>query len=127
MHLARRSLLALAIALGSWAGAADVSASTAPAATTLATDPGGAFDRDATAEAMKAVDVTKCKRKKGPTGDGHVAVTFAATGAATDAVVDRPPYAGTKVGGCVAKAFKKAKIPAFKGDPVVVGKNFHID
>ena len=88
---------------------------------------GDTFDRDAASSAMSGVEIGRCKAKKGPTGEGHVVVTFSPTGAAVSATVDRAPFAGTKVGTCVAKAYKKAKIPPFAGDPVTVGKLFHIE
>jgi hypothetical protein len=37
-----------------------------------------------------------------------------------------PPFAGTPVGGCVAGVFKRARVPAFSGDPVTVSKSFSI-
>jgi hypothetical protein len=85
------------------------------------------FDRDAAVSALGSVDVQTCKRSKGPTGEGHVVVTFSAAGAAVTAVVDKAPYQGTPVGQCVAKKFKKAKVPAFQGQPISVGKTFKID
>jgi hypothetical protein len=89
--------------------------------------PNDTFDRNAAASALSSVDVQACKRTKGPTGEGHVVVTFGKSGSATTATVDKPPYAGTRVGDCVAKRFKKATVPAFQGEPVTVGKTFKID
>ena len=85
------------------------------------------FNRDAAMESLSSVDVGHCKTKKGPTGEGHVVVTFAPTGSARGAVVDKGPFVGTKAGKCIVKAYKKAKVPPFKGDPVNVGKKFTID
>jgi hypothetical protein len=117
MHL--RLPLALALVLGS-----PLLATTSDAAPQSANDT---FDRGAAASALSAVDVQACKRAKGPTGEGHVVVTFGSSGAATTAAVDKAPYAGTPVGQCIAKKFKKAKVPAFQGQPVTVGKTFKID
>jgi predicted Zn finger-like uncharacterized protein len=85
------------------------------------------FDRGAAAGALGAVNVAGCKRPDGPTGSGHVAVTFAPDGSVSSAVVDQAPFAGTPVGGCVAGKFRGAHIPSFAGGPVKVGKSFTIN
>jgi hypothetical protein len=36
-------------------------------------------------------------------------------------------FAGTDVGGCVARLFRAAKVPPFSGDPVTVSKSFSIE
>ena len=38
--------------------------------------------------------------------------------------IDKGPWVGTPVAKCMTKEFKKAKVPAFKGDAVTVGKTF---
>jgi hypothetical protein len=86
-----------------------------------------AFSREAAATALSSVDVAKCKLKKGPTGEGHVIVTFASTGNAQGAVLDQGPFGGTKAEKCIVKEYRRAKVPAFKGDPVSVGKKFKIE
>lgn len=45
----------------------------------------------------------------------------------TIAVVENAPYAGTSVGGCIARTFRSAKAPAFTGTPVTVHKTFQLD
>jgi predicted Zn finger-like uncharacterized protein len=85
------------------------------------------FDRGAAAGALGAVNVAGCKRPDGPTGSGHVAVTFSPDGTVSSAVVDQAPFAGTPVGGCVAGKFRGAHIPSFGGGPVRVGKSFTIN
>jgi predicted Zn finger-like uncharacterized protein len=85
------------------------------------------FDRGAAAGALGAVNVASCKRPDGPTGPGHVAVTFAPDGSVATAQVDQPPFAGTAVGGCVAGKFRGARVPAFSGGSVKVGKSFVIN
>lgn len=84
------------------------------------------FDRGAAAAALSRVNVNGCKKAGGPTGSGHVRVTFAPSGNVTKVDVDTAPYSGTSVGGCVASKFKGASIPAFSGGPVTVGKSFSI-
>lgn len=68
-----------------------------------------------------------CKKPGGPTGVGKVQVTFAPSGRVTSATVMGAPFAGTAVGGCVAGAFRRAKVPAFGGSPVTVSKSFSIN
>ncbi|HEU4534822.1 MAG TPA: hypothetical protein VFS00_11915, partial [Polyangiaceae bacterium] len=58
---------------------------------------------------------------------GRVAVTFAPSGAVSNAVVEGPPFAGTPVGGCVAAKFRAAKVPAFAGSAITVKKSFSIN
>jgi len=42
------------------------------------------------------------------------------------AIVDQPPFAGTAVGGCVAGRFRGARIPAFDGVNLTIGKRFTV-
>jgi hypothetical protein len=86
-----------------------------------------AFDKVAAASALSSVDLLKCKSTNAPRGEGHVVVTFTPGGTATDAVVDKGPLVGTPVAKCIAKEFKKAKVPAFRGEVVQVGKSFRFD
>ncbi len=67
-----------------------------------------------------------CKKPGGPTGSGKVQVTFATSGRVTSANVNGAPFAGTPVGGCVASVFRRARIPAFTGNPVTVSKSFNV-
>lgn len=95
---------------------------------TPAADDGPAFDRQAATAALTAIELQKCKKaqpKKG--GEGHVMVTFTPGGSVSNAVVDRGPWVGTPAAKCIAKEFKKAKIPSFKGDAVLVGKLIKVD
>ncbi len=68
-----------------------------------------------------------CKKPGGPTGSGKVQVTFAPSGRVTTATIMGGPFAGTPVGGCVSGAFRRAKVPAFAGNPVTVSKSFQIN
>src|SRR5258707_872883 len=62
-----------------------------------APDDGTSFDRQAAASVLSSVDLTKCRATNAPRGEGHVMVTFNATGSATNAVVDKGPMVGTPV------------------------------
>jgi predicted Zn finger-like uncharacterized protein len=87
------------------------------------------FDRGAAGAAMSgaAAAAQSCKKPDGPTGGGHVKVTFAPNGSVSSAVADAPPFAGTAVGGCVAAKFRAIHIPAFAGSAQGVGKSFTIN
>jgi predicted Zn finger-like uncharacterized protein len=85
------------------------------------------FDRGAAAAALGGVNVQACKKPGGPTGGGHVKVTFAPNGSVSSAVVDGGPYPGTPVGGCIAGKYRGARVPAFSGGPVSVGKSFTVN
>ena len=90
-------------------------------------EQGPTFDRGAAASALASVDLVKCKVSGGPRGSGHVSVTFAPAGSVSDVTVDGGPYVKSPVGRCIVSAFQKAKVPAFTGDAVKVGKAFRID
>jgi hypothetical protein len=85
------------------------------------------FDKQAAVSALSSVDLVKCKTTNAPRGDGHIMVKFQPAGVATEAVVDKGPWVGTPVAKCIAKEFKKAKVPAFAGDIVQVGKSFRFE
>ncbi|HEX3850674.1 MAG TPA: zinc-ribbon domain-containing protein [Polyangiaceae bacterium] len=109
---------------------ADTKKPDAPAATNApapAAD-GAAFDKSAAVAALgaAAANAASCKKPDGPTGSGKVSVTFAPSGRATMTNVGGA-FAGTDVGGCVARLFRAAKVPAFSGDPVTVSKSFSIE
>lgn len=97
----------------------------APAAAPAA-GSGAAFDRGAAAAALGGVNVASCKKPDGPTGSGHVTVTFDPGGGVSSAVVDGGPFPGTPVGGCIAGKYRGARVPAFGGSPVKVGKSFSL-
>jgi predicted Zn finger-like uncharacterized protein len=73
-----------------------------------------------------AANAGSCAKPGGPTGSGKAQVTFAPSGRVTSANVATPPFAGTPVGGCVAGVFRRARIPAFSGNPVTVSKSFSV-
>lgn len=85
------------------------------------------FDRGAAAGALGGVNVQSCKKPDGPTGGGHVTITFAPNGSVSSAVVDQGPFPGTPVGGCIAGKFRAAHIPPFAGGAVKAGKSFTIN
>jgi predicted Zn finger-like uncharacterized protein len=85
------------------------------------------FDRGAASAALGGVSVQSCKKGDGPTGAGHVKITFAPNGTVSSAVVDSGPFPGTAVGGCIAGKFRGAHVPPFSGGPVSVGKSFAIN
>lgn len=86
-----------------------------------------AFDKIAASSALSSVDLLKCKSTNAPRGEGHVLVKFTPAGTASEATVDKGPLVGTPVAKCIAKEFKKTKVPAFRGDVTQVGKSFRFD
>jgi len=90
-------------------------------------DPGPTFDTKAATTALSSVDLTKFRATNAPKGEGHVFVTFAPEGNAKDVVMDRGAMKTSPVAKCIVGKFKQAKVPAFKGDPVVVGKIFRFE
>jgi hypothetical protein len=93
----------------------------------VATEEATPFDKQAAVSALSSVDLVKCKSTNAPRGEGHIMVKFTPAGTASEAVVDKGPMVGTPVAKCIAKEFKKAKVPAFKGDMVQVGKSFRFE
>ncbi len=91
------------------------------------TDDAATFDRQAASAALSSVDLVKCKSTNAPRGEGHITVKFMPAGSAAEAVVDKGPMMGTPVAKCIATQFKKAKVPAFKGEVVQVGKSFRFE
>ncbi len=85
------------------------------------------FDKSAAVTAIAEVNLQKCKATNAARGEGHVMITFSPTGAAQVVQVDKGPWVGTPVAKCMAREFKKAKVPPFKGDAVTVGKLFHFE
>jgi len=85
------------------------------------------FDKNAAASVLSSIDLSKCKSTNAPRGEGHIMVKFVPAGSATEATVDRGPLVGTPVARCIAKEFKKAKVPAFQGEVVQVGKSFRFE
>ena len=85
------------------------------------------FDRGAAAGALGGIDYQGCKKPDGPTGAGHVTVTFGPDGNVASAIVDQGPFPGTAVGGCIAGKFRAAHVPPFSGAAVRVGKSFTLN
>jgi hypothetical protein len=81
------------------------------------------FDRRAAFVALDAAGQRAQACKPANTvGATRVAVTFAPTGKVTTAVVEGPPFAGTRVGGCIAAMLREAAISPFSGGAVTVHK-----
>ena len=109
---------------GAMGAAAGKPAAAAPPAETAS---GAPFDRGAASGAIGAVNVQSCAKPGGPTGAGHVKITFAPNGSVSAAVIDSGPFNGTPVGGCIVGKFRGPHVPAFGGGPITVGKSFTIN
>ena len=99
----------------------------APAADPNAGGSTAPFDRGAASGAIGAINVQSCKKPDGPTGSGHVKITFAPNGSVSAAVIDSGPFAGTPVGGCIVGKYRSPHVPAFGGGAITVGKSFTIN
>jgi hypothetical protein len=75
---------------------------------------------------MVAAQAAGCKQAEDGPGGAKVAVTFAPSGRATSAQVVSGPFQATKTGACIAVTFRRATVPPFEGDPVVVTKDVSI-
>jgi hypothetical protein len=81
------------------------------------------FNPGAVTAAFAKIDLKPC----GFHGTGHVKVTFDPSGVVTKAEVDEPASAAkTPAAACVAKAFATARVSAFDGAPVTLGKSFNV-
>lgn len=129
MSLRLRASLALVVctvvAHGSTEAAAKKRPTQAPLPKTEEAAP--EFDKAAAAAAITEVKLARCKATNAAKGEGHVLITFAPDGAARSALVDKGPWVGTPVAKCMAREFKKARVPAFRGDAVTVGKGFRFE
>lgn len=85
------------------------------------------FDKGEAAKGLGRVDLQDCKQEPGPTGAGHVTVTFQPDGSVATAVVDGGPYPGTPRGACIAGKFRSVHVSPFGGASVRVGKSFVIN
>lgn len=85
------------------------------------------FDTAAASAAMNAAAgaAAGCKGEDG-SGSASVSVTFAPSGRVTSAKIDGGKFQGTPTGGCIATAFRSARVPAFDGGPVTVKKTVNI-
>lgn len=83
------------------------------------------FDRPSAGRAL-AISVANCKRTDGPTGAGHVKVTFQPSGLVS-AVEVEAPFAGTAAGACIAQRYRGVSVPAFSGGALTVGKGFALE
>jgi hypothetical protein len=123
-----RSLALLGLVVATVATLTTAAGAAPPKSPPPTADP--TFDPRAAAQSLVQIaqsDLAKCKATNAPKGDFHVLVTFASTGAASDAVVDKGTLAGTPVAKCIRTKFLKAHVPAFKGDAQQVGKTFRFE
>jgi hypothetical protein len=83
-----------------------------------------AFDAAAARAALDtAVGVAlACRDDELPAPTAGVSVTFAPSGRVTTSSVSGPFFAGTAVGGCIARAFRSVRVPPFAGGLTTVHK-----
>ena len=73
------------------------------------------------------MNVASCKKGDGPTGSGHVSVTFGGDGSVVSAVVDQPP-----VRGHAGRRLRRGQVPqraraGVLGGNIKVGKSFVVN
>jgi predicted Zn finger-like uncharacterized protein len=122
----------VATAPGTTAAAPTSRPQTAAPKPSAAAEPAAAegpdFDKDAASTALAGAAAraeSECASQEGPHGTGKVSVTFVNSGRATNALVSGD-FAGSALGGCIARVFRGAKVPAFGGDSVRVSKTVRI-
>jgi hypothetical protein len=122
--LAGNGAPALAPAGAVASGAAPLAATPPPAAAPAVSRGKGDFNTQAAREALEdaAARAARCKTIDTPSGTARIAVTFAPSGQATNAIIESGPFVGTAAGTCVASKFKGARVPPFSGDSVQVHK-----
>jgi len=118
---------AMAAAVGKTAPAAVPAAEPANAAEAPASEP--AFDTAAARSSMRSIAGSLGACKSSPDeegGSGNVRVTFAPSGAVTQAAVEGGGFSGTPLGSCIANRFRGARVPPFAGSPVTVRQSFTV-
>jgi hypothetical protein len=85
------------------------------------------FDRSAANEALSAAaSVAAGCTGEGLTGGARVAVTFGPSGQVASARVEAGDLVGTATAGCIAGAFRSARVPPFEGGHITVMKQVNI-
>ncbi|UQA61773.1 hypothetical protein [Polyangium aurulentum] len=118
---------AMAAAVGKTAPAAVPAAEPANTAEAPASEP--AFDTAAARSSMRSIAGSLGACKSSPDeegGSGSVRVTFAPSGAVTQASVEGGGFSGTPLGSCIANRFRGARVPPFAGSPVTVRQPFTV-
>lgn len=79
-----------------------------------------------TSLSVAASRAKSCLDADDPRTTMEVRVTFAPSGRVTTAMVNRGPFAGTEIGGCIARALRTAKVGPFEGSAVTVTRSIRI-
>ncbi len=109
----------------------DLEAAMSTAAPAAAAAEGPGFDATAAARAIADAELraghcaSAFEDRQGAIG-GEVAVTFAPSGRATNAVVTGSRFSGRLEGSCVARVFREARVPAFSGEAVTVRRRIQL-
>jgi len=88
----------------------------------------GPFDKNSASAGLTSAgnSASGCREAGDPSATVGITVTFAPSGRVTNAVVDGPPFGGTKTGGCIAKLFRAVRVSPFSGSAVTVHKSFQV-
>ena len=80
----------------------------------------------ATALGNAAKLASSCRPRGGPSGDGKARVIYSPEGEVQSVEILTAKFRDTLTGSCVRMVFRRAKIPAFKGEPPTFIKSFTI-
>jgi hypothetical protein len=78
------------------------------------------FDRSSALSVIRTIGACLAECGPGAVGSMNVVVTFASSGAATNAVLEDGPLQGTPEGSCVTRHLRDARVPAFGGEQETV-------
>ena len=95
-----------------------------PDSTAKPATPTQPFNAGAAKSAVGAAarSASTCRGPSDPSGVARVSVTFSTSGRAVRAIIQGPPFAGTKTGSCIAARMRGARVPPFTGERVTVRK-----
>jgi hypothetical protein len=90
------------------------------------------FDRSAVGAGYRKVraSIQSCRQPDGPTGPGHITVSFEPDGSVSSAVLDHDGarFKGTPTGDCIEGRYRSISVPPFDaGPPIRVGMSFKIE
>lgn len=85
------------------------------------------LNRSAAIAALSTASIrtATCRSSSGPSGAGRARVTFSPDGHVQGVSVSSP-FSGTPVGSCVARVFREARVPPYKGSAVTLSSDFSV-
>jgi hypothetical protein len=87
---------------------------------------GPVFDSSAASAALKAIDLSTCRRDCGPTGVGYAIVTFLRSGEVHAVEIDDGQFSRSLVGRCIVDRLSTAHAPRWTRGSASVPRFFTI-